>query len=76
MRVPAVRKPSSACRWCKRSAAEAYVVLMDGACWDCVAGIAVSNFPGDYIAGTDSNDYTEDLERRMEIHRCLLYSLP
>lgn len=52
------------------------MVLMDGACWDCVAGIAVSNFPGDYIAGTDSNDYTEDLERRMEIHRCLLYSLP
>merc|ERR1712216_196620 len=36
---------------------------------DSDVGIAVSNFPGDYIAGTDSNDYTEDLERRMEIHR-------
>lgn len=32
-------------------------------------GIAVSNFPGDYIAGTDSNDYTEDMERRLQIHR-------
>lgn len=38
---------------------------------DYPAGIAVSNFPGDYIAGTDSNDYTDDLERRMKIHRCL-----
>ena len=36
---------------------------------DSDVGIAVSNFPGDYVAGTDSNDYTEDLERRMEIHR-------
>jgi len=33
------------------------------------AGIAVSNFPGDYIAGTDSNDYTDDLEKKMVIHR-------
>ena len=29
----------------------------------------MSNFPGDYIAGTDSNDYTDDLERKMLIHR-------
>ena len=33
------------------------------------SGIAVSNFPGDYIAGTDSNDYTDDLERKLLIHR-------
>ena len=32
----------------------------------------MSNFPGDYIAGTDSNDYTDDLEGRMVIHRCSL----
>jgi hypothetical protein len=36
---------------------------------DSDVGIAVSNFPGDYIAGTDSNDYTDDLEGRMRRHR-------
>ena len=36
---------------------------------DADVGIAVSNFPGDYIAGTDSNDYTDDLEKKMVIHR-------
>jgi len=29
----------------------------------------VSNFGGDYVAGTDSNDYTDDLEKRMVRHR-------
>jgi hypothetical protein len=50
-------------------AADASVLRVDGTAGNFLAGIAVSNFPGDYIAGTDSNDYTEDLERRMEIHR-------
>ena len=31
----------------------------------------MDNFGGDYIAGTDSNDYTDDLENRMVRHRCL-----
>jgi hypothetical protein len=36
---------------------------------DADVGIAVDNFGGDYIAGTDSNDYTDDLENRMVRHR-------
>ena len=36
----------------------------------------MSNFPGDYIAGTDSNDYTDDLERKMLIHRYMHSPVP
>lgn len=36
---------------------------------DSDVGVAVSNFPGDYVSGTDSMDYSDDLVRRMEIHR-------
>lgn len=50
-------------------------VMCDDVMWS-EAGIAVSNFGGDYVAGTDSNDYSEDLEKRMVRHRLYTQQSP